>query len=126
MIKQTVVHNLEYGRRLIDAGITGVIQSTPTATKGRAISSVAAESAVRSIDFVVAGTSLAVLGSFLAGRKRLSRNLLCGAVGGTIGLVAGFLWHTRSITSVVADSAMKEMRKVSDQHWLESHPIDYA
>lgn len=75
----------------------------------------------------VAGTSVGLLGSYLLQKRGRSANVwICGAVGTAIGLFAGVSWKSRKIASSLAHSAMKEMGKARDEHWLETHPIDYA
>ena len=52
--------------------------------------------------------------------------LLLGAAGSAIGFCAGFSWKTRKLTSTLAHSAVREVRRVKDEHWLDKNPIDYA
>jgi hypothetical protein len=52
--------------------------------------------------------------------------LALGTLGSALGFVAVFGWKTRNVTSSVAHSTARELRKARDEHWLESNPIDYA
>jgi len=45
-----------------------------------------------------------------------------GAIGMSLGLACNGRGHTESITS----NALRNIAKVRDENWLESHPIDYA
>ena len=58
--------------------------------------------------------------------KSISRVLAYGFVGGAIGFGVGIAWKSRRLTESVVSSAARNIGKVRDAHWLESHPIDYA
>jgi len=47
-------------------------------------------------------------------------------LGGAVGLAAAFAWESRHLTASVAGSALKNMGRARDEHWLSTHPIDYA
>jgi hypothetical protein len=59
-------------------------------------------------------------------RDRPAKALALGALGSAIGFCVGFGWKTRKITSSVAYSTARELRRARDEHWLELNPIDYA
>lgn len=50
----------------------------------------------------------------------------CGFVGGAIGFGLGIAWENRRLTESITSGALRNISKVRDEHWLESHPIDYA
>jgi hypothetical protein len=50
----------------------------------------------------------------------------CGFMGGAIGLGLGIAWNGRCLTESITSSVLRNIAKVRDEHWLESHPIDYA
>lgn len=117
---------VEYGRKLIHAGVNGV-RSGHTEfdpDKAHALVTRSAEEAAR---MAFAGACLGVVpGCLLARRSRTSTALLFGVAGSVLGFVVAFSWKTRSLSSTLAHSAMKEISRVQDDHWLERNPIDYA
>jgi hypothetical protein len=58
--------------------------------------------------------------------KSATRTLADGLVGCAIGFGAGVAWESRWLAASVAACAWKKIGQVRDEHWLESHPIDYA
>jgi hypothetical protein len=117
---------IAYGRKLVSAGISG-IRMSQSAIDGESVSAVMADSARDSLKLAVAGACLGLLPSCLSSRRRrLSSALALGAAGSAFGFVVGFTWKTRKVTSSIAHSAARELRRVGDEHWLEGHPIDYA
>ena len=70
---------------------------------------------------------LGVLGGYPGSReKSASRALACGLLGGVIGFGAGVVWESRRLTASVTSSALRNIGRVRDDHWLTKHPIDYA
>ena len=117
---------IEYGRKLVDAGVAGLNAGRAefSPEKARAI---VARSAEESIRLAIAGACLGVVpGCLLARRSRAANLLLFGVIGGVLGFVGAFSWKTRSLSSSLAQSAIKEVRKAKDECWLERNPIDYA
>jgi hypothetical protein len=73
------------------------------------------------------GACIGVLGSIPGNRhKSTSRVLACGVLGGAIGFSVGIAWKSRLLTESITSGALRSIGKVRDEHWLESHPIDYA
>ncbi|MGO9796465.1 MAG: hypothetical protein ACLPLZ_10275 [Terracidiphilus sp.] len=73
------------------------------------------------------GACIGVLGSYSGyRRKSIARTLAFGFLGGAIGLGAGLAWESRRLTASVAGSALRNIGRVRDEHWLTKHPIDYA
>ena len=119
--------NVRYGRNLVNAGITGIRTGQYSARGERRLSKVAADAAQGSLAMAAVGACLGVLTSCLMPRSnRLSKVIALGGVGSALGFLAGFSWKTRDISSSVAHSAAREVRKACDEHWLETNPIDYA
>jgi len=116
---------LDYGRRLFDAGIAGARagrdQFDPETT-----SELLTESAQASLKLAAFGACLGLLPALLLRRRRVSAAAAFGALGSALGFCAAFSWKTRKLTSAVGHSALREVRRVQDEHWLEGHPIDYA
>jgi hypothetical protein len=124
---RSLTGNLRYGRSLVNAGITGIRTGQNSARGERHLSKVAADAARGSLAMAAAGACVGLLTSCLMPRRnRLSKALILGGVGTTLGFLAGFSWNTRDVTSRVAHSAAREVRRARDEHWLETNPIDYA
>jgi hypothetical protein len=117
---------LAYGRRLVKAGISGIRTGRENFDPQRA-SALVSNSAEESLKLAVVGACLGVLPAFLVRRRsRLASALVFGAAGSALGFCAGFSWKTRKLTSSLAHSAVREVRRVKDEHWLDKNPIDYA
>ena len=124
---QIFTGNIRYGKSLVNAGITGIRSGQDAARGERRLSKVASDAAQGSLMLAAVGACAGLLTSCLFHRdKRISRALALGSVGSTLGFLAGFSWKTRDVTSSVAHSAAREVRRARDEHWLELHPIDYA
>lgn len=118
---------LAYGRRLVNAGISGIRSGRENFDPQRA-SALVSNSAEESLKLAVVGACLGILPACLMRRRspRLSSALALGVAGSALGFCAGFSWKTRKLTSSLAHSAMREVRRVKDEHWLDKNPIDYA
>jgi hypothetical protein len=66
------------------------------------------------------------MGAPANGHKSISKVLRYGILGGAIGFGVGIAWRSRRLTESMANGALEKIGKVRDEHWLESHPIDYA
>jgi hypothetical protein len=114
---------VEYGRKLIHAGVSGVEAGENSGLHGQSRSSLLFESTRDALPFAAAGACAGWLGYQLMRRRVHPLKILsCGA----LAFVAGFGWKTRKVSTSVAHSTFKEVSKVRDEHWLELHPIDYA
>lgn len=117
---------LAYGRKLVNAGISGARAGHQDFSPEKAAGLVTS-SAEESVKLALLGACLATIPTMLLTRRsRVSRGLLFGISGGVAGFLAGFSWKTRSLTSILAHSAAREVRRAKDEHWLETNPIDYA
>ena len=122
-----VTGTIQYGRKLVNAGFDGIRNGQPVALNGQPLSSVLLDSATGAVTLAAAGAGVALLGSyFLRKRGRPSHLVGFGILGTALGFCAGAIWKSRKVTSSLAQSAIKEMHKASDEHWLERHPVDYA
>ena len=118
---------VKYGRKLVNAGITGVRSGQDSARGEQSLSKIAADAARDSLALAAIGACIGLLRSqFVQKRDRPSQALALGAIGSVIGFCVGFGWKTRKVTSSVAHSTARELRRVRDEHWLELNPIDYA
>ncbi len=118
---------VRYGKKLVSAGITGIRTGQNSARGEQSLSTVALAAARNSLVLAAIGASAGLLRSCVASRRRhSSHSLAFGILGSAVGFCAGFGWKTRKITSSVAHSTARELRKARDEHWLELNPIDYA
>lgn len=119
-------NTVEYGRKLIHAGATG-LRTGRTEFDPEKAHALVTRSAGESARMALAGACLGVVpGCLLARRSRGANAALFGVLGSVLGFLAAFSWKTRSLSSTLAHSAIKEVRKAKDEHWLERNPIDYA
>lgn len=117
---------VEYGRKLIHAGVTG-IREEHTRFDPEKAHALITHSAGEALEVALAGACLCVLPACVfARRSRAANALLFGALGSIAGFVAGFTWKTRDLSSALAHGALHEMGRVKDERWLENNPVDYA
>jgi hypothetical protein len=117
---------LTYGRKLVNAGIEGV-RTGHQSFDPKLASALITDSAEESLKLAAIGACLGMLPAIMV--RRHSRGKIAvafGALGSALGFCAGFSWKTRKLTSSLAHSAMHEVHRVQDEHWLETNPIDYA
>lgn len=119
--------NLEYGRRVLSSGLEGARYGREAFLHGRSLAPFLRESVQQSWGSGAVGTCIGVLCCISGKRYRsLSRALACGFVGGAIGLGLGIAWNSRRLTESITSGALRHIGRTRDEHWLESHPIDYA
>jgi hypothetical protein len=119
----------DYGRKMLNSGLDGARSGREAFLNGRPLTPFLSESIRNAWKPAVIGACLGALGSYSNRRhnyKSTSRAFAYGLVGGVIGLGTGIAWESRLLTASVAAGALKNMEDVSDEHWLEKHPIDYA
>jgi hypothetical protein len=115
-----------YGRRLMRGAITGVRSGHKNFDPKRA-SSLVSRSAGESLKLAAIGACIGFLPAWLVRRRaRMSTAIALGALGSALGFCVGFSWKTRGLTSTLAHSALREVRRVNEERWLEKNPIDYA
>ncbi|HET9698194.1 MAG TPA: hypothetical protein VFP40_15070 [Terriglobales bacterium] len=114
--------SLHYGRELVHAGIDGLRVGDRLTSQVQ--EACVARLARKSLWAAALGGSVAFVlcGVIVKREHRLTPVLACGAGA----FCADFLWRTRLVRSKMMECAEKEIEKVRDQHWLASHPIDYA
>lgn len=117
----SVANTIEYGRALVQAGVTGVQQAQPAPEDLRLQLAHATSSGIKAA--AVSG-GIALLGCKLGhNRTRIGRTALVFA---GCAFCAEFLWKSRAVSANLISGVRKEVSKVRDQHWLESNPVDYA
>ena len=113
--------DLTYLKQLIGAGLDGI----ESARREHAGGEFASRPGVWTPAAI--GTTLGVLTTRLAGkRKSASRTAWGGVVGGVLGISAGLAWASRGLIGHAARTATRRVNATRDAHWLETHPIDYA
>jgi len=119
--------NADYGRKLLDSGIEGARSGEEAFLHGESLTPFLGESVRSALKPAALGACIGVLGSCSAYRqKSMIRTLVYGLLGGAIGLGAGIAWESRCLTASVAGSALRNIGRARDEHWLAKHPIDYA
>ena len=123
----TLMTYVRYGRLLISSGVSGLRKGGESYLHGQRLSAVLVHSVPVSLGLATVGACAGLLRSFVRGRHaRAPHTLASGMVGTAIGFCAGLTWETRDLTSTMARSAAKQIDLTRDEHWLQSHPIDYA
>ena len=122
-----VRNGLQYGRALVNSGLSGLRNGRDSHLHGQPLSDVMTGSARGALGLAAVGTCAALIGSCFSGRRNRSAKAVgFGVAGSLIGFVLGLSWTTRELTASMGRSALKEMGTVRDEHWLQTHPIDYA
>lgn len=118
---------VEYGRKVLNSGLAGARSGREAFLNGKPLTPFLSE-AVRSASTPAAvGALVGMLGSFPGHNHRsASRTLVFGLFGWAIGLGMGIAWQSRGLTACAASRAWRNIGRVRDEHWLETHPIDYA
>jgi len=111
----------------MNAGITGIRSGQDFARGEQSLSKIAADAARDSLGLALIGACVGLLQSQFADRRnRPVKAFALGALGSVLGFCVGFGWKTRKVTSSVAHSTARELRRARDEHWLDLNPIDYA
>lgn len=121
--------NVDYGRKMLSSGLDGARSGREAFLNGEPLTPFLSESIRAAWKPAVIGACLGVLSSYSSGRHNRSligRLFAHGLLGGVLGFGASVAWESRRLAASVAAGALKNIEKVSDEHWLEKHPIDYA
>ena len=118
--------NAEYGRELLHSGIEGARSGGQTFLHGEPLAPFLRASVRRAWKPAAVGACLFVLGNCPNRQKSVTKTLAYGLLGAAIGLGASVAWESRRLTASAAGGALKNIDKVRDEHWLTTHPIDYA
>ena len=119
--------NADYGRRLLDSGIEGARSGQQAFLNGKSLTPFLSESVRSAMLPAALGACIGVLSSYSAYRqKSVTRALRFGFLIGAACLGAGLAWESRRLTATVAESALRRIDKLREEHWLTEHPIDYA
>lgn len=114
--------NLGYLKALIDAGIDGIAAARREHAGG--IFHPPLRDAVW--PSLAIGATAGALGAGLAGRRKRSTMVMGTVVGSMVGVGAALAWASRGFAGSAARRAAQCVNASRDDHWLQSHPIDYA
>jgi hypothetical protein len=115
---------LEYGRQLLNSGWKGALSAEEQFLHGESLTPFVNDSLRRALRPAALGLCLGALGS--CRQHSASRAFTYAFFAGAIGLAAGLAWEGRHLAGSVLCGALKNVEKVRDEHWFETHPIDYA
>ncbi len=118
---------VEYGRKVLTSGLAGARSGRKAFLNGKPLTPYL-EQIVRDASVpAAAGAFVGMLGGLSGGHHNSAkRALVFGCLGWAIGLGMGIAWQTRGLTACAANTALKNIGRARDEHWLETHPIDYA
>lgn len=117
----------EYGRRVLNSGLEGARSGREAFLSGRSLTPFLGEVARNAFKPASVGACVGMLSGYRGnGHNSISRILVFGLLGSLIGFASGVAWKSRALTASVAANALRDIGRVSDEHWLEKHPIDYA
>jgi hypothetical protein len=125
-LREWVASEVDYGRELVDSGLEGASNGRKAFLDGAPLSPYLSDLNREALKLATLGACLGLLGVYLGERHKPVRALAYGALGGALGFAASFAWSSQPFAETVARGAFKNMAAVRDQHWLKSHPIDYA
>lgn len=118
---------VRYGRDLAGSGVQGLQNGSQRYLNGQPLSAALGETARASLNLALLGIGAGLLQTYLgARRRRLSRGVALGALGGAVAFMMAASWKSRHLTSSMMKGALQEIGVVRDEHWLKGHPIDYA
>jgi hypothetical protein len=126
-LRERVASIVGYGRELVGSGLQGASKGRTSFLNGGPLSPFLADVNKKALKVATLGACIGVLGGYL-GRKHQPavRAVAYGALGGAVGFAASFAWNSHTFAETVARGALTNVGVVRDQHWLKSHPIDYA
>ena len=118
---------MHYARELLNAGLEGARSGRETFLNGKCLGTFLAESLGNALKPAALGLCLGVLGSYPGnGPKRASRVFACSLIVGAVGFGASVAWQSRFLVERATASALRNIGRLRDDHWLKRHPIDYA
>lgn len=117
----------EYGRKVLNSGLEGARSGEEAFLNGRSLTPFLGDAVRKALKPAGIVAVVGMLSGYRGNRHRsMGRILGFGFLGSLIGFASGLAWESRDLTASIAANALKNIGKVSDEHWLEKHPIDYA
>jgi hypothetical protein len=123
-MSSALVSTLDYGRRLLDSGLEGAHSAEEEFLHGKPLAPFLNDSLRHALRPAALGACLGALGSYR--HHSASRAFRYAVLGGAVGLAAGLAWEGRHLAASILCGALKNIDRVRDEHWFETHPIDYA
>lgn len=118
---------VEYGRKVLNSGLAGARSGQEAFLHGKPLTPFLGKVVRHASTPAALGAVLGILSSLPGEHPRCAkRTLAFGVLGWSIGLGMGIVWQSRELTACAADAALRNIGRVRDEHWLETHPIDYA
>ena len=119
--------SVDYGRKLFASGLEAARSAEVDFLGGAPLTPFLDESARRALKPALAGVCVGLLSS-LANRNRKSaaRALAFGVLGGAVGFGLAMVWQSRGLTKSVSSAAWNGISEAREEHWFDTHPIDYA
>ena len=126
-LREWSISNVEYSEKLVNSGIEGARSSGEAFLNGESLMPFLSESVRSALRPAALGACIGVIGSNpRSGQRSLGSVLAFGLLGGAVGFGAGVVWKSRRLVASAANSALRNIGKVRDEHWLTKHPINYA
>ena len=118
---------VEYGRKVLHSGLDGARSGREAFLHGTPAGPFLRESSRDGWKPAIVGACIGALAS-VPGRhpKSVARTFVWSLLGAVLGLGSSVAWKSRFLTASVTDGALKSISNARDEHWLETHPIDYA
>jgi len=118
---------VDYGRKILNSGLAGARTGRETFLNGNSLTSFLNKSVRDALTPAAIGALAGVLSSCPRDRRRsATRAVGFGLAGWAIGFSMGIIWESRGLSAFITESALRNIGRVRDEHWLERHPIDYA
>jgi hypothetical protein len=118
---------VEYGRKVLSSGLAGARSGQEAFLHGKPFTPFLCNVIRNASTPAAVGAIFGLLGSLPGGRHpSVKRTIGFGFLGLAIGFGVGIVWQGRGLAACAANGALRNIGRVRDEHWLESHPIDYA
>ena len=126
-VRQQLETNVDYGERIIKAGLHGAHSGWERFFNEKASSALLNESVRYEWKAAAIGACIGVLSIYPRNPHLSLRSALAyGLLGSVLGCSASALWKWRRLFKSVTSAALKGVGRVRDEHWLEANPIDHA
>jgi len=111
----------------MNSGLQGARHAEEQFLETESLKPYLSESAHAALAPALIGACVGVIGSRPGSRNSSPTRAFAFAMAGwLLGFTVGLAWESRRLTVSVMSGAKKGIDKVRDEHWLETHPIDYA
>ena len=118
---------VEYGRKVLNSGLAGARSGQEAFLDGKPLTPFLSKAVRNASTPAALGAVVGVLSSFPGDRHRSAKRALAfGFLGWAVGFSVGIAWQSRGLTVCAASGAVRNIGRARDEHWLETHPIDYA